>query len=68
MKFLHETYGVDALKQIWGGGAAAIPGVTGKGIEVLERDWHNRIKRRGQPTEAAGSLRSPAATIDVRRR
>ena len=51
VKFLHETYGVDALKQIWDGGAAAIPGVTGKGMEVLERDWHNRIKRRGQPNE-----------------
>ena len=49
VKFLYETYGLGTVKQIWSGGAAAIPHITGKSIDALERDWHDRIAPRRQP-------------------
>jgi len=48
VKFLYESYGIGAIKQVWIGGAAAIPRVTGKSIDAIEREWHDRIAPRRQ--------------------
>jgi len=44
VKHLYERYGLDAVKAAWGGGAAALPEVTGKSREALEREWHSVIR------------------------
>ena len=39
VKFLHDRFGVDRVKQIWQGGSQTIPIITGMSIADLEREW-----------------------------
>lgn len=43
VKFLHDRFGVDAVKRIWQGGAASLPGVTGMSLTDLEREWRQSL-------------------------
>ncbi|HUP04117.1 MAG TPA: hypothetical protein VMU19_09015 [Bryobacteraceae bacterium] len=43
VKFLHDRFGVERLRQIWQGGAAKLPEVTGESLADLEREWREDL-------------------------
>lgn len=43
VKFLHDKYGVDRLKQVWQGGSESIAQVYGKPLEELEVEWRAAV-------------------------
>ena len=45
VKYLHDAYGVERLKQVWQGGAASIPQVLGKPLPEIEREWRESLTR-----------------------
>jgi hypothetical protein len=39
VKFLYEKYGMENVREIWKKDAAAIPRITGRSLNELEKDW-----------------------------
>jgi hypothetical protein len=44
VKYLKETYGLDAVRKVWMKGSASIPAVFGKPLAALDRDWRESVK------------------------
>ena len=45
VKYLRHTYGIERVRAVWRGGAAAIPRTFGKPLDRLERDWRAVLMR-----------------------
>jgi hypothetical protein len=45
VKFLYEKYGMNAVREIWKQDASAIPRVTGRSLNDLEKDWFEVLAR-----------------------
>jgi hypothetical protein len=43
VKFLYEKFGMNKVREIWKKGASAIPRITGKNLDELEKEWHDVI-------------------------
>lgn len=43
--FLYEKYGMNAVREIWKKDASAIPQVTGRSLNDLEKDWFEVLAR-----------------------
>jgi hypothetical protein len=52
-EFLHEHYGLKAVRVVWREGPAALPQVTGRPTSVLEREWHAWLGDTADPVPAA---------------
>ncbi|MGD0299389.1 MAG: hypothetical protein ABSE86_19965 [Bryobacteraceae bacterium] len=45
LEFLEAAYGLERIKQVWRRGSMSIPGVLGKSVAILEREWHIQLQR-----------------------
>lgn len=50
IKFLDKKYGLERIKEVWRGGAAAIPQVYGKSLAELEQEWLATLVQPVAPT------------------
>lgn len=46
-KHLQDRYGLDAVRQVWRGGLAAIPAATGKDLAAFEAEWRAAVQASG---------------------
>ena len=53
VKFLDKKYGMKQIQQVWRGGAESIPGVFGKSLADLEKEWLETLSK---PVEPARTL------------
>jgi hypothetical protein len=60
VKFLHDAYGVDRLKQAWQRGSRGVPEIYGKPLAELEKEWHESLGRQF-PEKPTRHYRSGAA-------
>lgn len=44
-KYLRERFGVAALRAVWAGGIAALPGATGQDLDAFERGWREVVEQ-----------------------
>jgi hypothetical protein len=45
VEYLKNTYGINAIRQVWRGGSASVPKIFGKSVAELEKDWHEALRR-----------------------
>jgi hypothetical protein len=45
IKFLHDRYGVERVKEVWQAGSQSIPEVFGKSLADLESEWRESLVR-----------------------
>ena len=44
VEFLERTYGLERVRQVWQHGSTSIPGILGKSMAALEREWHAQLQ------------------------
>jgi hypothetical protein len=44
LEFLERTYGLERVRQVWQHGSRSIPGILGKSVATLEREWQAELQ------------------------